>query len=51
MAVAFSLTIHIITAKVVVKLLAVVLLFLLDMSEGVAKNGTCKLENAGVVNA
>ena len=46
-----ALGIHIVAGEVIIKLLAVVLLLLLDVSEGVAHHGTCKFKNASVINA
>ena len=46
-----ALGIHIVAGEVIIKLLAVVLLLLLDVSEGVAHHGTCKFKNARVINA
>lgn len=42
--------IHIIAAHIAIKRLAVVLLFLLDMGEGIAHYGAAKLKNARVIN-
>ena len=50
MTAAFFLTIHIITIKVIVKLLSVILLLFLNMSERISQDGAGKFKDSGVIN-